>query len=328
MVLLKVLMISRVHSHSLAREEMEITKNSYRTALVTGATGFIGINLVQRLIERGWEVHILARYNSTLPHSGVFAKIIRHTYDATTDSIYESLVHSKPNIVFHLASKFKAEHITEDIGELVASNILFGTQLLEAMRISNSNVKIINTGTAWQHFNNEEYNPMSLYAATKQSFEAILEYYCDAHNFKAITLKLSDTYGPKDSRKKLVPLLEKADYNNERLRLSGGEQYIDLIYITDVIDGYLIAAERLMSNEIKGHEKYSLTSGAPIKVRQLVETYFRVIGRKLTVEWGAMPYRMREMMAPWKSNSVLENWSPKVSLESGLRKVREFNKKT
>ena len=305
---------------------MKTAKNKHRSALVTGATGFIGTHLVSRLVEKGWRVNIITRNKSILPDSSVFEKIENNTYDGTIESIHKSLVHSKPDIIFHLASKFKAEHVTNDVQELIASNILFGTQLLEAMRISQSNKKIINTGTSWQHFNNQEYDPLCLYAATKQSFETILEFYCNAYNFEVITLKLCDTYGPADYRKKLVPLLVNGERDNEILKLSGGEQFIDLVYITDVIDAYMIAVELLMSDDKKMNEKYDLSSGAPIKVRQLVEVYSKVINRTLSVEWGAIPYRKREMMIPWQPSKILERWVPKVGLETGLRNIKKFLK--
>ena len=59
---------------------------------------------------------------------------------------------------------------------------------------------LVNTGTSWQHYENKDYSPVNLYAATKQSFEAILQYYVEVASLKAITLKLFETYGLDDPR--------------------------------------------------------------------------------------------------------------------------------
>ena len=291
------------------------------SALVTGATGFIGTYLVSRLVEEGWRVNVITRNTSIQASFPKCENIENSIYDGTIKSICKSLDNAEPDIIFHLASKFKAEHGTEDIEDLVASNILFGTQLLEAVRVSESGKKFINTGTSWQHFNNKVYDPVCLYAATKHSFETITEYYCNACNFEIITLKLSDSYGPSDYRKKIVPLLLDTYRHNKIIKLSGGEQYLDLVYITDIIDAYLIAADLLMSSEKKINEKYDISSGDPITLRQLVEIYSKVINRNLNVDWGAIKYRKREMMIPWKARKVLDGWTPKVTLEKGLRNI-------
>ena len=68
--------------------------------------------------------------------------------------------------MYHLAARYIAANAYEDIGGLVKDNIEFGTELLEAMKANNIN-HFVNTGTAAQHYENEAYNPMNLYAATK-----------------------------------------------------------------------------------------------------------------------------------------------------------------
>ena len=69
----------------------------------------------------------------------------------------------------------------------MSSNITFGTQLVEAM-VANGCYQFVNTGTSWQHYENDEYNPVNLYAATKQAFEDILRYYVETSALRVITL--------------------------------------------------------------------------------------------------------------------------------------------
>ncbi len=229
---------------------------------------------------------------------------------------------TKPKIVFHLASLFLSEHQSKDIEPLINSNILFGTQLVEAM-VKNEVFKIVNTGTSWQHYNNEDYNPVCLYAATKQAFEDILKFYVEATPLRVITLKLFDTYGPNDPRPKLFNLLKKALRDQTPLSMSPGEQLIDIVYIDDVIDAFIIAAQRLLNDMVKKNEEYAVSSGNPLQLKDIVEFYEKTIGKKLPIEWGTRPYRSREVMKPWNRFKTLPNWKPKIGLEEGISRLQQ-----
>jgi len=294
---------------------------SDRVALITGATGFVGSHLTRRLINDGWGVHIIARQNSTLNIiSDVVEKITIHRHDGTTERMLDILNESKHKVVFHLASLFLAEHQSKDIEPLIKSNILFGAQLVEAM-VKNEAYNLVNTGTSWQHYNNEDYNPVCLYAATKQAFEDILKFYIETTPLRVITLKLFDTYGPNDPRPKLFNLLKKVAEEQKPLSMSPGEQLIDIVYIDDVIDAFIIASERLLNGKVENCEGYAVSSGKPIKLKDLVKAYENVIGKKLPIEWGVRPYRQREVMVPWNNGRLLRGWSVKVGLEEGIKNL-------
>lgn len=289
-----------------------------RVALITGITGFIGAHLARRLLEDGWEVHAISRHGSKLPGLLTDKVLTLHLYDGRTETLVQCLHMVKPNIVFHLASLFLSQHESSDIELLIDSNVLFGNQLLEAMRV-NGVRNIINTGTSWQHYENRDYNPVCLYAATKQAFEVLLEYYVEACGFKAITLKLFDTYGPNDSRPKLFFLLRKAFLENTVLNMSEGEQLIDLVYIDDVINAYLIAARRVINNSVFTKESYAVSSLNPTTLRKIVELYQNIFNRKIRINWGGRPYRDREVMKTWTSGVGIEGWVAKTSLVEGMR---------
>ena len=288
-------------------------------ALVTGATGFVGSHLVQRLVNEGWEVHILNRAGSRSPDYPEFAQETNHTHDGSTQGMVECVAQAKPDVVFHLASLFLAQHESRDIEPLVMSNVLFGSQLLEAMRI-NGVGKIVNTGTSWQHYNNEEYNPVCLYAATKRAFEDILVYYTEAASIRAVTLQLFDTYGPGDPRPKLFHLLAKTAKSQDALAMSPGEQLIDLVYIDDVIDAFLCAKD-VLDELPRGHQVYAVSSGKPLPLRELVTIYENELGVKLPIEWGKRTYRPREVMMPWNKGCSLQGWHPKIGLAEGIRRI-------
>jgi len=291
------------------------------TALITGATGFVGGHLARRLVQEGWRVHIVSRVDSRLPEAEEFAHVTNHIYDSSTESMVNCVALAKPDVVFHLASLFLSQHETKDIEPLIQGNLLFGSQLLEAMKV-NGITSLINTGTSWQHYSNDDYNPVCLYAATKQAFEAVLEYYVQACGIKAITLKLFDTYGPYDLRPKLFHLLSAVATSGETLDMSGGEQLIDLVHIYDVAEAYLIAAQRLIECRVQLHERYAVSSGNPMPLRDLVQLYSKVTVSAIRVNWGARPYRFREVMKTWTGGSSLEGWQPKYTLADGMKNLQ------
>ncbi|MBM6997238.1 NAD(P)-dependent oxidoreductase [Paenibacillus sp. DXFW5] len=290
-----------------------------RKALVTGATGYIGSNLVKKLLDTGWCINILLREQSDL---GLIQdqknQVQIHYYDGSVQTMIKVLCNVQPDVVFHLASYFVAEHTSEKIDFLAQSNIILGLHLLEGMHKSGSNL-LINTGTSWQHYNNEDYNPVCLYAATKQAFEDILAYYVKAKGIKSITLKLFDTYGSNDPRSKLLSLLKKTVESQELLGMSGGEQIINLVHVKDVVQAFLIGAERLLSDCVTDSEAYAISAKEHQTVKQLVAIIEETINDKLPILWGERKYREREVMVPWNRGTTLPGWSPEISLRDGLK---------
>ena len=280
----------------------------------------MGSNLTRRLVRDGWKVHFIIRPNANLEQiKDIEDQVTLNVHDGSIEGMNGIIAEAQPAVVFHLASLFLSEHTPNDIEGLIVSNILFGTQLLNAM-VAHGITKIVNTGTSWQHYENKPYSPVNLYAATKQAFEAILQYYAETMPLSVITLKLFDTYGPGDPRAKLFKLLRNvASGGQQPLAMSPGEQLIDLVYIDDVVEAFILAAERLSSVPTGRQEFYAVSSGMPISLKELIRSYERVVGKLLPIELGGRPYRRREVMAPWDRGEALPGWTPKVALEKGIR---------
>lgn len=289
-----------------------------RVALVTGGTGFVGSHLVHELVRDGWQVHVIVRPGSDLSLLGkIKNELVLHEYDGTHESMQANLFAVRPDVVFHLAALFVAGHESKDIMPLIQSNVLFGTHLVEAMT-SAGITHLVNTGTFWQHYENNNNSPVNLYAATKQAFEDILQYYVEARGLRVITLKLFDTYGPGDPRPKLLNLLRRVANENSHLKMSPGRQPIDLVHVQDVVSAFVVAAKRLLDGGVIAHDRFGVASGHSVSLRELVDLIGEVRGKELTIKWGGLPYRSREVMVNGSLPS-LPGWAPSISLASGLK---------
>ncbi|MBF0180663.1 MAG: NAD(P)-dependent oxidoreductase [Magnetococcales bacterium] len=280
--------------------------------LITGATGYVGSRLARALVARGWTVHAVAR-RAAPPPDGVTP----HLHDGTTEGMGKVLDAARPEVVFHLAAVTTAQHREADVTRMVEANLLFATQLLDAMA-RHGVTRLVNTGSFWQHHGNRDYGPVNLYAATKQAFEDIVTYYVEACGIRAITLHLSNTYGPDDPRRMLFASLARLQSDDPELAMSPGEQRIDLIHIDDVTSAFRVAAERLLANQGVGHERFAVSSGQAVRIKDLVRMIEDGTGRRLPVLWGGRPYHPREMMQPWDKGERLPGWRPEVSLEEGI----------
>ena len=287
------------------------------TALITGISGFVGGHLAARLLGDGWTVHGLTRQAT----DGATPDGRRdHVHDGTRESIRDIVRAVAPDVVIHLAAHYVADHGDDDVAPLVDGNVAFGTHVLEAMAAGGGGA-LVNAGTAWQNFGDDVYRPVNLYAATKQAFEDIVTFYADARGLRAVTLRLFDTYGPRDPRIKLLGTLMRARESGDRLSMSPGDQLIDLVYIDDVVEAFVTAARRACDDGPAGHEVFAVSGGDPRSLRSVVETFSRLCGEPLDVDWGGRDYRPREVMVPWTGGRPLPGWAPKVALEAGIARM-------
>jgi nucleoside-diphosphate-sugar epimerase len=295
-------------------------KKKQQTALVTGATGFIGGHLVRHLRKLGWEVHALARCASSNPD--IANSATWHKYLGDYESVSLAVAISQPDVVFHLASHFLTEHRPEEVERLVDSNLRFGMYLLEAMRQHNAR-RLINTGSCWQHYDGAEYDPVNLYAATKQAFEAIVDYYISAYNLKACDLKLHDTFGPGDNRKKILDRLTEIARTGATLEMSTGYQRLILLHVDDVTEAYVLLANMLLlDNSIESKRKsYALTTAEDFSIRDLVREVENHTKQKLNVKWGTKRSSVRLMLSPPRNFSPPAGWTQSHRLSDYLYKL-------
>lgn len=296
-------------------------------ALITGITGFLGYNLTKYLLNYGWDVAGVFRNNGSdekiKSEFGSRVKLWKIDEQYNMDEIFNAEPY---DVVFHLAAVSIVDHKITDIDKMISSNILFGTKMLDYMTKYNCK-KLVNIGSSWQNViaNSNEYHPMDLYAATKEAYIDIIKFYTEKMGMNCITLKLFDTYGPNDTRRKILNLLKKQVCSDENvLNVSAGEQEMDFVYIDDVCACIELAARYLLENKMQYCGTYMVSGANKIPLRKVGKMIETITGRKLNVNWGGRPYRKGEVMKTWMAGKTLPGWKPKVSLNEGLKKCFEL----
>jgi len=298
-----------------------------KCVLLTGAAGFIGSHLTEKLIEKNYEVIILTRTLnddfSRIEHLIPKIKIC----DVKKESIVNLFNTNKIDFVLHLATYYKKNHTIEDIDSMIDANITLGTLLLDQMRIHNIKY-FINTGTFFEYNTdvkkideNTPNKPYNLYAATKVAFSNIAFYYSLNHGIKVIDLKLFSPYGPKDNEK-LISFLIKNFINKTQFEITKGEQQWNWTYVEDIVDAYIKAIkyfEKMSGN----YEKFNIGNSKTESINYMIEILEEITGVK-NIANRTKPYLENEIfnIACDNSKAALKlEWIPKFDLKKGLKKT-------
>lgn len=286
--------------------------------ILTGATGYIGKFILKRLYKEH-DIFCIVRKSSDLSEIQSFIKhvIILSNYQ----TLYKDFASIKPDIVVHLAGMFRGEHSIENIEEMLESNIKFPSILFDAAQKAGCN-SFINTGSYWQNYNGDTYNPVNLYAATKQAFEDIVLYYVKAKMCRAITLQIFDSFGPCDKRNKILNIVSRLE-NGDMIHMSPGEQKLYFCYIDDIVDAYECAIQSVVKMDTSTYHKYAIRDQKPYTLKQIIESYLRLSKKDIQIHWGGRAYRNREIMDPNGLGDVLPGWTPKHNLDDGLKRYIE-----
>ena len=292
---------------------------TFKTAMITGATSYLGRALAARLMESGVAVHAVVRPTSDLGRLvGLPAAPILHRYDGAPAMLAEAMSRARPEVIFHLAGNYVADHAPEHVETLVRDNILLGTQVLEASRLAGID-RFINTGSYAQNYNSSGYRPLNLYAATKQAFEDVMAYYADAHGMGTTTLRLYYTYGPGDWRGKLMEAIRQAQISGAPLPLVPAEEALNIVYVSDVVTAFVRAADLLaLAPEPVRGGVFAVRPEKPVTVGEVVTAFESVGGRPVKTEWGAYPLPKRRITKPWRG-PLLPGWRAEVLLADGIR---------
>lgn len=282
--------------------------------LITGAGGFLGSALASRLSKMNYQVSLLVRANTHLSRISDLGKYKIGRCDADSE-IVEFISNNSPDVVIHTAACYGRDG--ESITQLVASNIYYGTVILDAINELQKKVIFINTASVLP-------DNINLYALTKSQFEKLAMKFCGLpySQLQFINVKLQHMYGPWDDDTKFTSYIIRSLKNNiSSLPLTLGEQKRDFIYIDDVVNAFVKIIEN--TSTFNQCEKVELGSGDAMSIRSFVELAHKLTGSKTQLLFGEIPAREYDEMCLVANPQILKNlgWSPKFNIESGIKKV-------
>lgn len=286
-----------------------------KNVLITGGAGYIGSNLIDKLLSK--EFKVFALYNNNKSQN-IDDNLYWIKYNGSFDSLAK--IPQKIDIIVHLATFFSPKHSIDVIKNMINSNILLGIHLLEFAK--ENNIKsFINTSTYAQSVDKSAYNPQNFYAATKGAFESILKFYTESGVVNNITLSLHDTYGPNDTRPKFINLVLNNLNSDQKFSMSPGEQEIRYVYIDDVTEAFYLSIKLLFSNKISKSQTFSICGKETFTLKELVKHIGNIFGKKIETNLGFYPYRDREIMKCVPKFPKLPGWEPKTNIEQGIKQI-------
>jgi len=233
-----------------------------KKVLLTGADGFVGSHLAERLIDLKAEVTIVVRATSNHGTSSYHFKNLSSSYvkkckkiiccDISSTDIIRHIIKDNPQVILHLAANAYVPYSFEHPLEVNESNVIGTLNILEAARQIKGIEKIVCTsssevyGTALTKKINEDHplNPTSPYAASKAAADRYCYSYIKTYDLPIVIIRPFNTYGPRHTYD-VIPKFIKMAINNENITIHGdGKQSRDLTYVSDAVAAFLLVAEK------------------------------------------------------------------------------------
>lgn len=304
-----------------------------KRVLVTGAGGFIGSHLTERLIREGADVRAFVHYNALgswgwLDFSPFREEIEVVAGDITDHASVRNALAGR-EIVFHLAAliaipySYQAPELYMRTNALGTMNILQAAREAELERVIHTSTSEV-YGTA-KTVPIQEDHPLqgqSPYSASKISADKVAESYACSFNTPVVTVRPFNTFGPRQSTRAVIPTIITQCLRGDVIRLGALSPTRDMNYVSNTVEGYLRAAE---VPEAIG-QTINLGSNREISIGDLAELIATMVGREVKIE------SKEELLRPEKSevNRLLADnalaakvldWEPRVTLEEGLEKT-------
>lgn len=287
------------------------------TILITGATGFLGSNLLRRFVAGGLKVLVLARKTSNLSRIQDCLAEVRVFY--VEDSDFEAIFKEfKVDAVVHCATNY-GRKIPSPLSILEA-NLMLPLKLLQ-VGMNNGLKCFINTDTILD-------KRVSFYSLSKSQFRDWLKLYSE--KLACVNVSLEHFYGPDDDESKFVTwVIQSMLRGVEKIDLTLGEQKRDFVYIDDVVRAF----EKVLVNSLElraGYFHYEIGTGNLVPIAEFINKIKSLSGNTATrLNFGAIPYRENEVMASHVdlANIRALGWEPEVPLESGLKTTIEMEKR-
>lgn len=268
--------------------------------MLTGATGFIGSELLKNLSNYNKVYITLRKRHKINPNNKNIIKIHFNSYKDLSHKFRKI----KIDTVIHCATHYVKSHKFEDIKKLSESNILFGNIILENLKIMRVK-KFVNFSTVWENFDGKKDNFYNLYSAYKASFIKIISFYKKKNlNIKFLNLVISDTFGLRDKRKKIVNILKTNYKRNLVTKIVSKNLHINLLNVKDIVN----AIELILKKNYKS-DNYILKNKNNFKIYDIVKEIEKYSQKKLRVKWLSNKI-IKEKTYQFET---LKGWKPKNS---------------
>jgi UDP-glucose 4-epimerase len=287
------------------------------TVLVTGAHGFIGLHLVERLVELGADVHAVSRRAQAHPATAATSWQVDLADAAATDHLVRAV---RPDVVFHLAGEASGSREVQSVPRTFASNLASTVNLLTAAT-EVGRPRIVLAGSAEEPRAGEaQTGALSPYAVSKWASAAYAHAFHDLWSLPTVVLRVAMVYGPgRQNEAKLVPYVIKSLLEGRAPELTSGTRQIDWVYVDDVVDAFLAAAGVA---SVEGRS-LDIGSGEQVDIRQTVTMLQQIIGTDVPAHFGGISDRKfdRPCVADVSESGPLLGWQARVGLSDGLTRT-------
>ena len=303
--------------------------------LVTGAAGFIGSHLVERLVREGYDVRAFVHYNA-LSHWGNLEKLPRDVLSQVevmpgdlADSFMVDRAVGGCALVFHLGALIGIPYSYTAPAAYVATNVSGTLNVLQACR-RHAVRRLLHTSTSEvygtaQYVPIDERHPLvgqSPYSASKIGADKLAESFWLSFSTPVVTVRPFNTYGPRQSARAVIPTIISQALKGAEIQLGSTDTVRDFTYVEDTAAGFVAAAR---ADGVDG-EVINLGTGEAVTVGDLVDRIGRIVGRRLVVQQD--PARIRPA-ASEVGRLISDNtrartrlgWTPAVTLEQGLART-------
>ena len=317
---------------------MELFNGASRQVLVTGAAGFIGSHLTERLVREGAKVRALVHYNSRNDWGQLepLPQEIMSEIDVVTGDIQDPFAVRKAvkgcEVVFHLASLIAIPYSYVAPQSYVTTNVLGALNVMQAA-LDEGVSKVVHTSTS-ETYGTALYVPIdekhplqgqSPYSASKIGADKIAESYHLSFGLPVATVRPFNTYGPRQSARAVIPTIITQVLKGGPLKLGSLTPTRDLNYVNDTVAGFLSVA----GSERSTGEVINIGSGREIAVGDLARKIMAIIGREVEIICENQRVRpekseVERLLADNSKARELLGWEPCVTLDEGLKCVVEW----
>jgi dTDP-glucose 4,6-dehydratase len=304
--------------------------------LVTGAGGFIGSHLTERLVELGAEVSALVHYNALGTHGWLDQSTSRNNFRIISgdicdrDSVRRAM--EGADVVFHLAALIAIPYSYHAPGSYVRANVEGTLNVLQEARDLGIG-RLVHTSTS-EVYGTAQYAPIdeahplqgqSPYSASKIGADKMVEAFHRSFQVPVVTVRPFNTFGPRQSARAVIPTIITQCLSGDVIKLGNLLPTRDMNFVSNTVDGFIRAAE---ADGCVG-QTINLGSGREISIGDLAALIVRLSGSTSRVESEKDRLRpdkseVDRLLADNTLARQLLDWKPEVDLEDGLQRTIEW----